>query len=202
MKSRDQDCAKRIEGRQMLGAVRSLLFDFFFCFHKSRAAVGSTGRLLVWPRSTVIFTWIWIWKKNQTKPNHCSKTQQISLAPESPFLARLLHSCSRQNPPYHHSSHRSSFFGVSPTRPSNSPFLKISSCLWICAISCRGDLLTAKPLHLLCSCSAKSGSYPCVLMVLSTEPWYKAGSPKPSADPELSGELVTAQPAVTAISVL
>lgn len=95
------------------------------------------------------------------------ETEQVSLAPQSPLSPRASSTPAIDKilPPA--LQPREQLFPCQSSSPSNSPVLRISSCLWVCATSCRGELLTAKPLHLLCSCSAKSGSFPCVLAVLS-----------------------------------
>lgn len=87
MASRDQDRAERIEGRQMLGAVRSLLCDFFFLPSQVQSSCGEcrqTSSLA----TQQLFSHGFGFEKT---PNHHSKTQQISLAPQNPLS---LHTCS------------------------------------------------------------------------------------------------------------
>lgn len=102
-------------------------------------------------------------EKPQTHQNRAS----LSCTPESPLSPRASSTPALDKilPPALQPQEQ--LFLCQSSSPSNSPFLRISSCLWICATSCWGELLTAKPLHLLCSCSAKSGTFPCVLAGLS-----------------------------------
>lgn len=95
------------------------------------------------------------------------ETEQVCPAPQSPLSPRASSTPALDKilPPALQPQEQ--LFLCQSSSPSSSPFLRISSCLWICATSCWGDLLTAKPLHLLCSCSAKSGTFPCVLAGLS-----------------------------------
>lgn len=90
----------------------------FFCLPKARAAVGSAGRLPVWPHSSYFHTDLDL----RTKQTHHSKTQQISLHlrvpyPHSPaqLLPQIKSSLELLQP-------QELCFCVSPTRPSNSPF--------------------------------------------------------------------------------
>lgn len=88
--SRDQDCAKRIEGRQMLGAARSLLCDFFFFFFAFTSPEQLWGAQADFQsgHAAELFSHGFGFEKKQ---NHHSKTQQISLAPQSPLSS---HACS------------------------------------------------------------------------------------------------------------
>lgn len=132
-----------------------------FCLPKSRAAVKAQADFQSGHAAEFLSH-----DFGSEKPPNTSK-QSKSLAPQSPLSTRASSTPASDKilPPA--LQPREQLFLCQSSSPSNSPFLRISSCLWICATSCQGDLLTAKPLHLLCSCSAKSGSFPCVFAGLS-----------------------------------